>query len=53
MFVTSCSLVSYVFLPDFSVVIVTAYLVDSGVTGLVLESLVGGKLARVREGMLM
>jgi hypothetical protein len=37
------------FLPDFSVIIITTYLVDSGVIGLVLESLVGRREARPRK----
>jgi hypothetical protein len=37
------------FLPDFSVVVVTTYLVDLKVTSLVLESLVGRREARPRK----
>jgi hypothetical protein len=36
-------------LPDFSVVIITACLVDSVVTGLVLGSLIGRREARPRK----
>jgi hypothetical protein len=37
------------FLPNFSVVIITTYLVDLGVTSLILGSLIGRREARPRE----
>jgi hypothetical protein len=37
------------FLSDFSVIVITTYLVDLGVTDLVLGSLVGRREARPRE----